>query len=104
MVFRAGWRDPCMHAGHEPQASVFLRFPKVEQHPQSIDHAMLHGNFLPFSNCFNKITTIKRRLTLIHILVSFCNFVFLCIKEKTKKLQAFKVRYACKKALHANKI
>ena len=36
----------------EPQASVFLRFPKVEQHPKCMDHAILHGK--PFSNCFIK--------------------------------------------------
>ena len=51
-----------MHAGccesfgkrkkNEPQASVFLRFPKVEQHPKCMDHAILHGK--PFSNCFIK--------------------------------------------------
>ena len=40
MVFRAGLRDPCTRnvarlSGsvkiHEPQASVFLRFPKVDK-------------------------------------------------------------------------
>jgi hypothetical protein len=36
----------------EPQASVFLRFPKVEQHPKCMDHAILHGK--PFGNCFIK--------------------------------------------------
>ena len=43
MVFRAGLRDPCTRDVArlsesvkilEPQASVFLRFPKVEQHPK----------------------------------------------------------------------
>ena len=42
MVFRAGLRDPCTRDVarlsesvkiFEPQACVFLRFPKVEQHP-----------------------------------------------------------------------
>jgi hypothetical protein len=33
----------------EPQASVFLRFPKVEQHPKYMDHAILLGK--PFGNC-----------------------------------------------------
>ena len=37
---------------HEPQVSVFLRFPKVEQHPKCMDHAILRGK--PFSNCFIK--------------------------------------------------
>ena len=37
---------------HEPQASVFLRFPKVKHHPKCMDHAILHGK--PFSNCFIK--------------------------------------------------
>jgi hypothetical protein len=36
----------------EPQASVFLRFPKVEQHPKCMDHAILLGK--PFGNCFIK--------------------------------------------------
>ena len=43
MVFRAGLRDPCARDVArlsesvkilEPQASVFFRFPKVEQHPK----------------------------------------------------------------------
>jgi hypothetical protein len=43
MVFLAGLRDPCTRDVArllesvkilEPQASVFLRFPKVEQHPK----------------------------------------------------------------------
>jgi hypothetical protein len=43
MVFRAGLRDPCTRDVSklsesvkilEPQASVLLRFPKVEQHPK----------------------------------------------------------------------
>ena len=34
----------------------------------------------------------------VDILVTFCNFVFLC-KQKTEKLLAFEVRYVCKKAL-----
>ena len=37
---------------HEPQASVFLHFPKIEQHPKCMNHAILHGK--PFSNCFIK--------------------------------------------------
>jgi hypothetical protein len=32
------------------RASVFLRFPKVEQHPKCMDHAILLGK--PFGNCF----------------------------------------------------
>jgi hypothetical protein len=48
MVFRAGLRDPYTRDVArlsesvkilEPQASVFLRFPKVEQHPKCMDHA-----------------------------------------------------------------
>jgi hypothetical protein len=51
MVFRAGLRDPCTRDVArlsesvkilEPQASVFLRFLKVEQHPKCMDHAILH--------------------------------------------------------------
>ena len=51
MVFRAGLRDPCTRdvtrfsesvKVHEPQASVFLRFPKIElrlgKHRQSWVH------------------------------------------------------------------
>jgi hypothetical protein len=58
MVFRAGLHDPCTRYVArlsesvkilEPQASVFLRFPKVDQ---------VHGsrNLLgkPFGNCFIK--------------------------------------------------
>ena len=54
MVFRAGKRNPCTRdiARHKPQVSVFLRFPKVEQHPKCMDHAILRGK--PFSNCFIK--------------------------------------------------
>jgi hypothetical protein len=61
MVFRAGLRDPCTRNVArlsesvkipEPQASVFLRFPKVEQHPKCMDHAILLGK--PFGNCFIK--------------------------------------------------
>ena len=57
MVFRAGLRDPCTRDVarfsesvkiHEPQASVILRFLKIEQHPKCMDHAILHGK--PFSN------------------------------------------------------
>jgi hypothetical protein len=32
----------------QPQASVFLRFPKVEQHPKRMDHAILLEK--PFGN------------------------------------------------------
>ena len=55
MVFRAGLRDPCTRDVArlsesvkilEPQASVFFRFPKVEQHPKCMDHAILLGNHL----------------------------------------------------------
>jgi hypothetical protein len=59
MVFRVGLRDPCTRDVArlsekilEPQASVFLRFPKVEQHPKCMDHAILLGK--PFGNCFIK--------------------------------------------------
>ena len=62
MVFRAGLRDPCTRDVArlsesvkilETQASVFLRFPNVEQHPKCIvDHAILLGK--PFGNCFIK--------------------------------------------------
>ena len=47
MVFRAGLRDPCTGDVArlsesvkmlELQVSVFLRFPKVEQHPKCMDH------------------------------------------------------------------
>jgi hypothetical protein len=57
MVFRAGLRDPCTRDVArlsesvkilERQVSVFLRFPKVEQHPKCIDHAILLGK--PFGN------------------------------------------------------
>ena len=62
MVFRAGERDPCTLDVarisesvniHEPKASAFLRFPKIEQHPKCKDHAILHGK--PFGNCFIKL-------------------------------------------------
>jgi hypothetical protein len=52
MVFPAGLRDPCTRDVArlsksvkilEPQASVFLRFPKVEQHPKCMVHAILLG-------------------------------------------------------------
>ena len=55
--FPCGLRDPCMMdvARHlesvkilEPHACVFLRFPKVKQHPKCMDHAMLLGK--PFGN------------------------------------------------------
>ena len=55
MVFRAGLRDPCTRDVVkilESQASVFLRFPKVEQHPKCMDHAILLGK--PFGNSFIK--------------------------------------------------
>jgi hypothetical protein len=54
MVFRAGLRDPCTRdvAMDSPAARVFLRFPKVEQHPKCMDHAILLGK--PFGNCFIK--------------------------------------------------
>ena len=61
MVFPAGLRDPCTRDVArlsesvkilELQASVFLRFPKVEQHPKCMDHAILLGK--PFGNCFIK--------------------------------------------------
>ena len=61
MVFRAGLRDPCTRDVArlsesvkilELQASVFLRFPKVEQHPKCMDHAILLRK--PFGNCFIK--------------------------------------------------
>jgi hypothetical protein len=61
MVFRAGLRHRCMRDVArlsesvkipEPQASVFLRFPLVEQHPKCMDHAILLGK--PFGNCFIK--------------------------------------------------
>ena len=61
MIFHAGLRDPCTRDVArlsesvkilEPQASVFLRFPKVERHPKCMDHAILLGK--PFGNCFIK--------------------------------------------------
>jgi hypothetical protein len=61
MVFRAGLRDPCTRDVArlseivkilEPRPSVFLHFPKVEQHPKCMDHAILLGK--PFGNCFIK--------------------------------------------------
>jgi hypothetical protein len=61
MVFRVGLRDPCTRVVArlsesvkilEPQASVFLRVTKVEQHPKCVDHAFLLGK--PFGNCFIK--------------------------------------------------
>ena len=60
-VFRAGKRHPCPWdvarlsesvKNYEPQASVFLRFLKVEQHPKCMNDAILHGK--PFGNCFTK--------------------------------------------------
>jgi hypothetical protein len=64
MVFLAGLRDPCTRDVArlsdsvkilERRASVFLRFPKVEQHPKCMDHAF-HAILLgkPFGNCFIK--------------------------------------------------
>jgi hypothetical protein len=56
MVFRAGLCDKCTRDFArlsesvkilEPQASVFLRFPKVEQHPKCMDHAILLGKPVP---------------------------------------------------------
>ena len=54
MVFRAGLHDPCTRDVarlsecvkiFEPhEASVFLRFLKVEQNPKCMDHAILLGN------------------------------------------------------------
>ena len=41
-----------MKEKHEPQVSVFLRIPKVEQQAMCMEHAFLHGK--PFSNCFIK--------------------------------------------------
>jgi hypothetical protein len=67
MVLHAGLHDPCTRDVTrlsesvkilEPQASVFLHFPKVEQHPKCMDHTILLGK--PFSNCFIKITTVKQ--------------------------------------------
>ena len=61
MVFHAGLRDPCTRDVEiilesvkifKLQASVFLRFPKVEQHPKCMDHAILLGK--PFGNWFIK--------------------------------------------------
>jgi hypothetical protein len=52
VYFRAGLRDPCTRDIArlsesvkilEPQASVFLRFPKVEQHRKCMDNAILLG-------------------------------------------------------------
>ena len=57
MVFRAGYRDPCTWdiarfsecvKIDSPAARVFLRLPKISQHPACMDHAILHGK--PFSN------------------------------------------------------
>ena len=61
MFFRSWLRDPCTRDVArlsesvkilEPQVSVFLCFPKVEQHPKCMDHASLLGK--PFGNCFIK--------------------------------------------------
>ena len=54
-----------MHAGRcetfekrkKSRASVFLCFPKVEQHPKCMDDAILHEN--TFGNCFIKKTTVQ---------------------------------------------
>jgi hypothetical protein len=68
MVFRAGLRDPCARDVArlsesvkilEPQASVFFRFPKVEQHPKCMDHAILLRK--RFGKCFIKLNyTVKQ--------------------------------------------
>ena len=67
MVFRAGLRDPCTRDVArlsesvkilEPQASVFLRFRKVEQHPKCMDHAILLGK--PFEIVLIIITIVKQ--------------------------------------------
>ena len=59
MVFRAGLRDPCTRDVVrrsesveilEPHASVLVRFPKVEQHPNCMDYAILLGK--SFGNCY----------------------------------------------------
>jgi hypothetical protein len=52
MVFRARLRDPCTRDDARLSERVFLRFPKVEQHPKCMDHAILLGK--PFGNCFIK--------------------------------------------------
>jgi hypothetical protein len=57
----AGLRDPCTRDVArlsesvkilDAQASVFLRFPKVEQHLKCMDHAILLGKL--FGDCFIK--------------------------------------------------
>ena len=54
MVFRAGLCDPCTRdvARLSESVKIFLRFPKVEQHPKCMDHAILLGK--PSGNCFIK--------------------------------------------------
>jgi hypothetical protein len=50
MISRAGLRDPCTRDVArlsesvkilEPQASVFLRIPKVEQHPKCVENHLV---------------------------------------------------------------
>jgi hypothetical protein len=47
MVFHAGLRDPCTRdvarLSESVKIRVFLRFPKVVQHPKCMDYAILHG-------------------------------------------------------------
>jgi hypothetical protein len=62
-VFRAGLRDPCTRDVArlsesvkilEPQASVFLRFAKVDQHPKCMDHARAFFKDFPVGGHFLK--------------------------------------------------
>jgi hypothetical protein len=57
MVFRAGLHEGCRETfgkrkNTRTAGSVFLRFPKVEQHPKCMDYAILLGK--PFGSCFIK--------------------------------------------------
>ena len=74
------------------------------------DYNSAHANYtvnyirqLQNHDYIHMTTTTSYKSILLHVTLSFCNFVFLR-KQKTKKLPAFEVRYVCKKALLVNKI
>jgi hypothetical protein len=68
MVFRAGLRDPCT-TDVEPQVSVFLRFPKVEQHPKCMDHAILLGK--PFGNLIFSVLVLCTQVNMMFVMCGY---------------------------------
>jgi hypothetical protein len=87
MVFRAGLRDPCTRdvAKLSESVKIFLRFPKVEQHPKCMDHAILLGK--PSGNCFIKQDDALWSVNSLHGAIQIRTLLYRVYKKKLNRFE-----------------